>query len=1281
LEPLNHFVNQRSELLNHRGYSDFAKPILPPPVRASALKSDQGRDSDTEEEDSDQEALKKSDDIDREDEQGSVNISALEALEILVPASLLQIGFLESPHTMRVLWQTSTQLSIAAEEITPRLNILWTRHTVRYQFRNILRNLSSPMWVETDLGMPSMAAASEDSASGSQKSSDGDLNGATYLDLFMPVDSVPRLSCQEHFQNHKVGSPDFTLNGDMASMTLIRLHFDLTSLEKEAIVHLMVLCRSMVELGLLKMRFEIPSEIFLPSALNANVASSASLKARTNTVKEKEPAYKLPVALVNVDHWVRWKLACLASSNAIRLSQVTEGVVALLMTYPHTIAFRILEKLESKHERLFSFEQILRTELSRYPKGDHMSGQLFELKKDFVLIAHVTVTPWEIRCEGPLPEISNRLLRNYDALKERFVRLSFRGGFIGGQTGGSMRNVGKMTVRKCCGSVLQNGLVIPALTALFESPYRRWMEINSSKPVVTEFDYRAFSRFEFLVSSPSQLRTQKAWLYCPPCEAPKGFKLPIQVSEIRKWLGDFEGIFNVAMYSARLGQGLSSTYHCFDIDPSWIRRIPDLTFEKYCFSDGCAGISMSIARRAAEALNLKYVPAAFQIRLGGIKGMVSVDTRLEGDVICVRPSMEKFLAPNHVAFEVVGWSRPLAAHLNKQIIQILSALGLPDKNLVDVQTAAFERIAASTFPSAFRSEEERTQRINELERAWGSRVKKDSLEARAIEMLRCGFNPSKEPFLKSVLTSIALRSLQDIHSMARIPIVNGRYAIGIMDEYGVLEPGQVYFAASPVHGAFDASTALPHVHTGTLCVSRSPCLHPGDARFVTAVDVPELAHLKDVIVFPQKGARPIPDECSGGDLDGDQYLILWGDEFMAPIRDTPAFEHETSSSASKAGKDDNEVYPHELVDFFINYIFDDKLSSIADAHTYWADKSEQGVFDPKCLRLAAAHNIAVDAPKTGKTVPPMDELRIASWPDFMNVNKASYISTKVLGTLYRRSDEEFSSIASWTSIISSDKDDSGQKTGNANPSRALQDSYFDKDLVVPGSEDFLEEASRTRDEYFHQLCTNMQLFGVHDEASAITGDTLYRFRSERRDWESKKEGYEFTNSDLRKRIRSFFFQIEVPNDTSDMSTAGTSDPSGQDGSNGELTENLDSGPSSQLSQAPCWTLTQLQRASAWYQVTYDPKWRAQGKLNMWSFPWLVDDILCHIKRECTAKASQLAANSATQTAHLTDAIEQEPAKPLLPAFPIAPSFSLPSENVPVVDCDVILPPPISPVGV
>jgi hypothetical protein len=47
------------------------------------------------------------------------------------------------------------------------------------------------------------------------------------------------------------------------------------------------------------------------------------------------------------------------------------------------------------------------------------------------------------------------------------------------------------------------------------------------------------------------------------------------------------------------------------------------------------------------------------------------------------------------------------------------------------------------------------------------------------------------------------------------------------------------------------------VIVGDVLVTKNPCSHPGDIRKVKAVDVPELRHLQNVVVFSTAGERPI----------------------------------------------------------------------------------------------------------------------------------------------------------------------------------------------------------------------------------------------------------------------------------------------------------------------------------------------------------------------------------------------------------------------------------------
>ena len=165
--------------------------------------------------------------------------------------------------------------------------------------------------------------------------------------------------------------------------------------------------------------------------------------------------------------------------------------------------------------------------------------------------------------------------------------------------------------------------------------------------------------------------------------------------------------------------------------------------------------------------------------------------------------------------------------------------------------------------------------------------------------------------------------MQDLRNKTRIYVPEAALLMGVMDELGLLEYGQVFIQ-------IDRSPLLnsPEVVTGDVIVAKNPCFHPGDVkclqvcsgprqwparplrcsqhgcsistlpspnndlqcRPLQAVDVPELQHMRNVVVFPKKGPRPHPNEISGSDLDGDNYFCSWRRNLIPPVRTAQPME-------------------------------------------------------------------------------------------------------------------------------------------------------------------------------------------------------------------------------------------------------------------------------------------------------------------------------------------------------------------------------------------------------
>ena len=153
---------------------------------------------------------------------------------------------------------------------------------------------------------------------------------------------------------------------------------------------------------------------------------------------------------------------------------------------------------------------------------------------------------------------------------------------------------------------------------------------------------------------------------------------------------------------------------------------------------------------------------------------------------------------------------------------------------------------------------------------------------------------------------------------------------------------------------------------GPVIVARCPALHPGDVQYVDMVIPPPshpLRHLRNCIVFSQRGSRDLPSQLSGGDLDGDLYNVIWDKRARPKVRFTPADYPRVAPPEL-----DRPVTRDDIATFFINFMKSDILGLIANRHQILADVEERGTSDARCIKLAEMHSTAVDYSKTGIAV-------------------------------------------------------------------------------------------------------------------------------------------------------------------------------------------------------------------------------------------------------------------------------------------------------------------------
>ncbi|KAG6509953.1 probable RNA-dependent RNA polymerase 1 [Zingiber officinale] len=833
-----------------------------------------------------------------------------------------------------------------------------------------------------------------------------------------------------------------------------------------------------------------------------------------------------PPSGIEVSYEILFKINYMVQ-NGILIGQTLDrefyNLVCPCPSRPNAYIERALEMMSVMDYSCFAPAKWLIEQYAKFSRSKHINSPTISLDSDsgLVYVHRVQVTPSKVFFYGPEINVSNRVLRHYDGVVDDFLRISF---------------VDEDREKMHSNHILARAVSVGSerRTALY------WRILSILKNGITI----GSKKFEFLAFSSSQLRDNSAWMFASSNMFCAG--------SIREWMGDFRRIRNVAKYAARLGQSFSSSTETLSVESHEFQLIPDIEQSGYVFSDGIGKISAEFAKKVAAKCRLKgSVPSAFQIRYAGYKGVVAVDPT-SSVKLSLRKSMSKFESKN-TKLDVLAYSKYQPCFLNRQLITLLSTLGIIDCIFEKkIEEAVYDLDIILTDPERAL---EAVQLMHPGETANMLR-----------ELLLCGYKPDAEPFVSMLLQAFRASRLLELRTKARIFVPKGRAMIGCLDESRSLKYGQVFvqvscFENSRFHnnGLFFNREHPAVVLEGKIIVAKNPCLHPGDVRILEAVNVPHLHHMVDCVVFPQKGKRPHPNECSGSDLDGDIYFVSW-DPVLMPARMAEPMEYAPAPTMEL----DHDVTIEEVMEYFTNYIVNDSLGIIANAHTVFADKSKLKAECHECLKLAKLFSIAVDFPKTGVPAEIPPTLQVKEYPDFMEKqDRVTYESKGIIGKLYR--------------AIKEHKPDCVQiKTFT----KQVAVQSYDADMEVDGFEEHLNDAFFFKGEYDFKLGNLMDHYGIKTEAEIISGNIMKMSKifTKNRDAEAIGRAVKV----LRKEARSWFKDKH------------------SDHEHDENEENA--------------------KASAWYYVTYHHSYwgcynEGLKRPHFLSFPWCVYDKLTQIKQK------------------------------------------------------------------
>ncbi|CAM4932198.1 unnamed protein product [Rotaria socialis] len=524
-------------------------------------------------------------------------------------------------------------------------------------------------------------------------------------------------------------------------------------------------------------------------------------------------------------------------------------------------------------------------------------------------------------------------------------------------------------------------------------------------------------QYKYLHHSRSQLRGRQFWFYHHHHDDTDPRKINPSFSDAYQWMGNFENENNPAKYAARMALCFTSTIATVQVPGDKVLIGEDIEINvndrTLLFTDGCGTMSVGLRDKIKNKLCIRDEFSAVQFRYNGAKGVVSISPDIKkGFDLFIRPSMNKFKSA-HRCFEKCKISAPRTTYLNRQAILLLSYRKISDCSFLILQQQNHLILIRCLL------------RNSDAEKLIIEKIPRWFLPA---DIHIANIDYIHEPFFRQLIINGCLQSTRDLlqRTRIRIPPNKGRNMFGIADEYKVLKADEVFIQYTILYEVRNNQKRRTEIlDQCKVVITKNPCHHPGDIRTFTAVNYPQLRHLKDVVVFSQQGDRPAPHDISGSDLDGDEYLVLWHEDLVPnETENAQPYDYDALIPNQSLNRP---VERDDINEAILRIAEQDALGRLSKLHLAFADKfgvdnaerPAEGILST--IELAGAISQEVDSGTTGHH--PLSEDQILKLndvlnnerPDFMdNPSFKQYQSPNILGKLFRASKK---TLRGWNQLL------------------------------------------------------------------------------------------------------------------------------------------------------------------------------------------------------------------------------------------------------------------------